>query len=66
MNTKLKSLIEEAIDKTINDNCEVNLWDGYIHPELVQQMTNAAEQVFDATMKAQEFAATQLKQEEEQ
>jgi len=60
MNTKLKSLIEEAIDKTINDNCEDDLWDGYIHPELVQQMASAAEQVFDATMKAQEFAKAQV------
>lgn len=59
MNTELKAKIEKAIDKTINDNCEDNLWDGYIHPELVQQMANAAEQVFDATMKAQEFAKAQ-------
>ena len=59
MNTKLKSKIEEAIEKTINDNCEDDFWDGYIHPELVQQMTNAAEQVFDATMKSQEFVEKQ-------
>lgn len=59
MNTKLKGEIEQAIDVLIQNNCEDNLWDGYIHPELAQQMATAAEQVFDATMKAQEFSAAQ-------
>lgn len=56
MNTKLKSLIEEAINKVIQDNTEKEYWDGWIHDELVAQMATAAEQVFDSSMKAQEFA----------
>lgn len=59
MNTKLKSKIEEAVEDVINKTCEEDLWDGYIHPELVPQMTNAAEQVFDSAMKAQEYLRSQ-------
>jgi hypothetical protein len=56
MNTKLKLAIEEAIDGALNKHSEGNLWDGYIHTELTQQMANAAEQVFDASMSGQAFA----------
>ena len=56
MNAKLKYQIEEAIDKVIADNCETPSWEGMIHPQLARQMTNAAEQVFDAAMDAQQFA----------
>ena len=59
MNTTLKACIESAIQAALDDNCEDGLWDGWIHPELVAQMTNAAEQVFDAAMKAQEFEEAQ-------
>jgi hypothetical protein len=55
MNTKLKSIIEKAINKVIENTCEDPLWEGIIHPELVEQMTNACEQVFDSAMKAQEY-----------
>lgn len=59
MNTKLKLAIEQAIDKTIQNLCEDDLWDGYIHHELAQQMTNAAEAVFDSSMSGQKFAGEQ-------
>jgi hypothetical protein len=55
MNTKLRFLLEEAINNVLQDNCEDNLWDGYLHDELAQQMATAAEQVFDSAMKSQEF-----------
>ncbi len=60
MNTKLKAEIEKAIDDTIQNNAEENMWEGYIHPELPQQMANAAEAVFDAAMKGQEFANAEM------
>lgn len=59
MNTRLKAKIEEAIDKVLQDTAEDSYWSYYIHDELVTQMTNAAEQVFDAAMKAQEYAEAQ-------
>lgn len=55
MNTKVKASIEDAINKAIIDHCDDPLWDRYIHPELVKQMTNAAEAVFDAAQDAQKF-----------
>jgi hypothetical protein len=55
VNTKLKAAIEEAIQGAIDDNCEDGLWERYIHPELVKQMTNAAETVFDSAQDAQKF-----------
>jgi len=59
MNTRLKAKVEEAIDKVIQDASEDDCWSGWIHDELVAQMTNAAEQVFDSAMKAQEYAEEQ-------
>lgn len=55
MNTKLKAAIEDAIQTTMDENCEEPMWDRFIHPELVKQMTNAAEVVFDASQDAQKY-----------
>lgn len=33
VNTKLKAEIEKAITDTIQNNCEDNMWDGYIHED---------------------------------
>lgn len=55
MKTELKLRIENAINKTIEEAADKNLWDGYIHDGLVNQMTNAAEQVFDSAMESQLF-----------
>lgn len=59
MKTELKSRIEKAIDDTIQNSAEEDLWDGYIHDKLSQQMANAAEQVFDSAMEAQEYLKAQ-------
>lgn len=59
MNIQLKAKLQVAIDKVINDNCEEEFWDGYIHDELYTQMTNAAELVFDASMMGQKYAKEQ-------
>jgi len=56
MKLQLKAAIEKAIDDALDANAEEDLWDGYVHDELVMQMTSAAEQVFDAAMDAQKFA----------
>jgi len=55
---KLKLKIFEAIDKTMNDICEEEgcLWEGYRHPELVTQMTEATALVFDSCMEGQRYA----------
>ena len=55
MNTKFKATLEEAISKSLNDHCEDEYWDYFIHPTLVRQMTDAAEVVFDAAQAAQEY-----------
>jgi len=55
MNTKLKATIEEHIQKALDIRAEDGCWEYYIHPELVKQMTNAAEVVFDAAQDAQEY-----------
>jgi len=55
MNTQLKAKLELAIDKVIQDNCEDDYWNYLIHPELVKQMTDAAELVFDSAQDAQEY-----------
>ena len=51
MDIQLKANISKADDAP---------WDGYIHNELVMQMTTAAEQVFDAAMAAQAFQKREL------
>lgn len=56
MNTKLKSQIEEAIQKCLNKASEDDsMWSGYIHDKLAEQMASAAEQVFDSAQDVQEF-----------
>jgi len=57
MHTQLKAKIEQAIQNVINKNAEEELWQGFIHEEMAAQMTNAAEQVFDASMAGQKYAA---------
>lgn len=59
MKTELKLRIEKAIDDAIQNSAEEDLWDGFIHEKLSQQMANAAEQVFDAAMEAQEYLKAQ-------
>lgn len=60
MNIQLKAKLQLAIYKVINDNCDtVDYWDGYIHDEIYDQMTNAAEAVFDASMMGQKYAKEQ-------
>ncbi len=59
MNTKLKASIEDAIDTALNSHAEDHLWDNYIHPNLVKQMTEAAESVFDAAQDAQSYLKTE-------
>lgn len=60
MKTELKLALERAINKVIADNCEKDLWDGYIHNDLEKQMANAAEQVFDSSMSGQQYAKDQI------
>ena len=60
MDIQLKAKISKAIDNVINEAADEAPWDGYIHNELVTQMTNAAEQVFDAAMTAQAFQKREL------
>lgn len=57
MNTRLKASIEDAIQKVMNKAAEddSSLWDHYIHPQLVKQMTNAAEVVFDSSADSQTY-----------
>jgi len=56
MNSQMLADLEKAIDKVIEAYAEEGYWDGYIHPQLSRQMTNAAAMVFDATMDGQEYA----------
>ncbi len=60
MDIQLKANIGKAIDNAINEAADDAPWDGYIHNELVMQMTTAAEQVFDAAMTAQAFQKREL------
>lgn len=55
MKLELKLALEKAIDKTLNDCAEDQLWGRYIHPSLVSQMVNAAEAVFDSAQDAQDY-----------
>jgi hypothetical protein len=59
MHPNLKSTIYDSLELAINSKAECGYWIGWIHEELVAQMANAAEQVFDAAMKAQEYAEAQ-------
>lgn len=57
MDTLFKAKIEVAIQKALNDSAEngEDAWSHLIHPDLVKQMTNAAESVFDAAQSAQDY-----------
>lgn len=59
MNAKLFYLLNKAIQDVIYQNCEDDLWDGYIHPTLAKEMATAAAQVFDASMAGQAYAKTE-------
>ena len=56
MKTILFQQIEAAIGEVIGENCEDDLWDGYIHNALYNQMAVAAAAVFDAAMDGQAYA----------
>jgi hypothetical protein len=56
MHPKLKLKIYEAMERVIEDNCDDGLWDGYVHPDLTTQMTEAAALVFDSSMEGQRYA----------
>lgn len=56
MHPKLKLKIYEAIEKVIDDACEADLWEGYLHPEITNHMTEAAALVFDSSMEGQRYA----------
>jgi len=55
MNIELKVKLQRAINRVIIDGCEDGLWEQLIHPKLIEQMTNAAELVFDSAQDAQEY-----------
>lgn len=55
MNLKLKHLIHEAVENAIQSNAEDELWPYFIHENLVDNMVDAAEAVFDSAQKAQDF-----------
>ena len=56
MTLKLKVKLEEAVQNWIEEICEHDdRPEGYMHPELVIQMTNAAEAVFDSGFAAQAY-----------
>lgn len=58
MNLEFKLRLLRAIQKEIEKSPE-NSWDGYVHPELAGQMTDAATTVFDSAMRSQEFYKTE-------
>ncbi len=64
MNTEFKAKLEKAIQTVIDENCEEMYWTQFIYPELVQQMTNAAEAVFDASMKSQDYFESETRYDE--
>jgi hypothetical protein len=62
MNLELKVKLQRAIDRVITDGCEDGLWEHLIHPKLIEQMTNAAELIFDAAQDAQEYHIHEYKE----
>ena len=56
MDTRLKAKLETAIERVINDNCEDDYWQYYIHPGLYRQMTDAAALIFDSAQDAQDYS----------
>jgi len=60
METQLKALLEKKIQEFIDLNCESDFWPGVcIYPGLTRDMATAAEVVFDACCRGQDFAATE-------
>lgn len=55
MKLQLKLEIEKAIEKVIQKAAEDGEWPYFIHDELISQMVNAAEAVFDSAQNAQAF-----------
>lgn len=56
MTLELKLKLYNAINKTILDEAEGEIsFDYYIHPNLIKQMTDAAELVFDSSQEGQEY-----------
>lgn len=60
MDLKLKLRLREAIKKALDDSAEDYLWDEYLHPELCDQMANAAEIVFDAGQLSAAYSLREL------
>lgn len=58
MNITLKAKLHKAIEKVFNDAADRDdrYWDGYFSDSLTDEMTNAAEIVFDASMSGQKYA----------
>ncbi len=58
MKANLLWRLEKKMDDFINEIAEkeLNEYEGYYHPELAEQMAEAAAQVFDASFMAQEYA----------
>jgi len=56
MDTKLRSLLEDAIENWIESICEDHYVPGcYYSPTLKTEMARAAEAVFDASFSGQEY-----------
>ena len=59
MDIKLKGRLVQKIEEWMNENCESDEWqetNHYTHNTLKNEMVNAAESVFDATVNYQIWA----------
>lgn len=59
MNIILKGRLIQKIEEWMNENCESDEWeetDHYVHTTLKNEMGNAAESVYDATVNYQIWA----------
>jgi len=55
MHPQLNFALYNAINDVLTKFSEDGLWDNYIHQNLVKQMLQAAELVFDSAQEAQEY-----------
>lgn len=56
MHRELRTKIYRAIEGVINRQAEKEpLWDGMIHPNLMSQMADAAELVFDSAQQGMKY-----------
>lgn len=55
MTVAMKKALRKAISDVIERYADGRHWDGWIHPTLEAQMTDAAANVFDATMDVQKW-----------